>query len=103
MTYKPAPTLLGSSNADWKTHQAWSSAMRRIYRAKQLGSAPSFNREHDKPAMLGTARSASDTPREPESDVRFAPNDGAPAPFWSAGAVIIAALALATIAALVLL
>jgi hypothetical protein len=88
---KSAPLTLGSSDVGTKSHQAWSSAMRRIHRARQLGNGPRRNLEQDKPAMLGTARSASDTPADSASPVRYewAPPP-APLPWWAVAVVLLA-------------
>lgn len=63
--------ILGSSSANRKTHAAFHQSMKNIFRNRQLGDGPRRNREHDKPAMLDTRRSASDTPEESEDDIRF--------------------------------
>lgn len=65
------PTTLGSSDAPLKSHAAFHKAMKNIFRRNQLGDGPRRNREHDKPAMLGTKRSATDTPTETHDDIRF--------------------------------
>jgi hypothetical protein len=62
--------------ADHKTHAAYHRAMKNIFRNRQLGESrrceePHRGREHDKPAMLGTDHSASDTPGNAEDDIRF--------------------------------
>ena len=94
------PTL-GSSSADRKTHAAFHQAMKNIFRTRQLGDGPRLNREHDKPAMLDTRRSASDTPGESTDDVRF--DYELRDPFSVCGAAAIAVLILLLITAGVIL
>ncbi len=65
------PTTLGSTAADHKAHAAYHKAMKNIFRNRQLGESRRSNWEHDKPAMLGTEYSASDTPGNADDDIRF--------------------------------
>ena len=69
--HRAAPILLGSPTASMRSHQAFHRAMKNIFRKRQLGEGPRFNREHDKPAMLGTQRSASETPADAREEARF--------------------------------
>lgn len=69
--HRAAPILLGSPTASKRSHEAFHRAMKNIFRKRQLGEGPRFNREHDKPAMLGTQRSASDTPEDTCEEARF--------------------------------
>jgi hypothetical protein len=91
------PTTLGSTTADQKTHAAFHRAMKNIFRNRQLGDAPRRNREHDKPAMLDTPRSASDTPEDSQDDIRF--DYELRDPFSLYGAALLAVLVLLLIIA----
>ncbi len=69
--HRSSPILLGSPTSSQRSHAAFHRAMKNIFRKRQLGEGPRFNREHDKPAMLGTQRSASDTPSGSTEKARF--------------------------------
>ncbi len=93
------PTILGSTAAHHKVHTASHQAMKNIFRNRQLGTSRRYNRERDKPAMLGTEHSASETPGDAEDDIRFDYELRDPLSVYGRVIVVVAALGLLGIVA----